>query len=94
MTNPNITVIILDALTHMGLSPEQVNDGACAQFARAVVARYPDARMMEWGCDVDPELDRIGCHAYVVVADRCYDAEAPAGVNHPRELPFYQRKRL
>lgn len=74
-----------------GYTPQSINNGHCHEFATKVASLCSEARI-EWGCDVSPALDEIGCHAYVVVNERYYDSEALTGVDSPFVLPFYAKK--
>lgn len=64
---------------------QDINDGWCLHFAEQVRDRV--------GGDVEV-YEHVGygwAHCWVECDGRAYDAEAPAGVDDWRELPFSQR---
>lgn len=86
------TALQYEHVTYSGLSPEQINDGFCYDFAEQVHALVPGVPIV-WSCDLDPVLDeRAGmCHAVLLYKGRFYDSEAPEGVATLYDLPFFQR---
>lgn len=60
---------------------EQINQGMCAVLARRVADIFPRAVI----------LQGTG-HWFLRYSRKFYDAEAPEGVRHFHELPFYRRE--
>ena len=81
-------------------SPEEINSGHCEDFAQAFLTRFPDA-LATWGDEYDDEFWGLGeewanlygsYHCFVALAGKFYDSECPQGVDHPRDLPYFQRE--
>jgi hypothetical protein len=75
-----------------GASAQRINSGECENFACAVERAY-DGQPSVTGCEVDG-LDPTGPwggHVWVTGGSRHYDAEALAGVEDWRRLPYYTR---
>lgn len=93
---PKIIAEVLARDPYTFKTPLEINSGDCNFFAQEVARDLKRLYGMNvqtiWGCDIDPELDRLGCHMCLFAEGRYYDCEAPLGVLHPRDLPFYKRK--
>jgi hypothetical protein len=79
-----ITAAIKKALKRFRLSPEEINNGHCGFFASHVQFLLKD------NCTI---WHVPGFHTWIEVDGRYYDAETPAGVRYPSELPYWQRLR-
>jgi hypothetical protein len=86
----SISEAIESVLRTYSISAQEINTGFCHDFAHKVIALVPGSSAI-WGCDVEAKLDDLGCHKHILFEGRIYDAEAPTGVDHAIELPFYQR---
>jgi hypothetical protein len=75
-----------------------INDGCCGDFAADVASRVDGAKEI-WGDELEEEFwdmgiehwieDHADAHCFIEYNGRYYDAEAPEGVDHPRDLPLY-----
>lgn len=66
--------------------PWHINLGRCADWARLVCARVPEAVMDEWD-DRDSEM----LHTFVIVNGRYFDSECLDGVFRVQDLPSFAR---
>ena len=75
-----ITRFIKDCLGTWEHSAQTINSGLCDAFANTVTRRIEGAEVIcgPW-------------HVFLLYDRRYYDAEAPGGVDDPRDLPFYER---
>ncbi len=75
-----------------------INDGSCEEFAETIADQVEGAVPL-WGDSFDEEFwdmdieywveDHAYAHCFIVYEGRYYDAEAPNGVDHPKNLPLY-----
>jgi len=76
-------------------TPAQLNSGECHYIAWAINKVFPQFKIVDTD-DYRKELRDAGIknasdHAFVEYKGKFYDVEAPNGVSHPAELPFYKR---
>lgn len=69
-----------DLLKTMNGTPEQINAGGCWTFAYKLVNKVGRG-----------ELRGNGIHGWAEIDGKHYDAEAPEGVDDPRDLAFFKR---
>jgi hypothetical protein len=78
-----------------------INCGYCEEFAGTIVKQIEGAEAYWgdnfdadfWGVDIeDWVVDHAAYHCFIVYKGRYYDSEAPEGVDHPKDLPLYQKK--
>jgi len=95
MKTPHITLAILQTLKKWNTDPYLINSGNCDSFAQDVCDKVNDAEMI-WS-DIHARLipskieNDVGSHCFIRYHRKYYDAECPQGVNHPLQLPFYNR---
>jgi len=75
-----------------------INNGLCDDFADIICEQIEGAEAL-WGEAFSEEfwdmpyehwIEEVAmCHCFIVFEGRYYDAEAPNGVDHPRDLPLY-----
>ena len=71
-----------------GISPLDINDGYCADFAHMVWERFGKDKGLKF------EDNGYGCgygHTWISYKGKHYDAEAIDGVADPKHLPFSMR---
>ena len=73
--------------------PSLINCGNCDDFANEVAEQFTEAEAY-WGIDIVEEFpnnlkDDADGHCFIEYKGKYYDAEAPEGVNHVTQLPFY-----
>lgn len=81
-----------------------INCGLCDEFAETIIrsGQFEGAEGY-WGDNFDAEfwgLDDIedwvegyaAYHYFILYKGKYYDSEAPEGVDHPKDLPSYQKK--
>ena len=77
-----------------------INCGHCEPFAETIVKQIEGAEgywgdnfdAEFWGIDVEHWVeDHAAYHYFILYKGRYYDAEAPEGVDHPKDLPLYQK---
>jgi len=93
-----ITKMVQTAKEKHNLSPREINNGLCEEFAMAVIERmggYSD-NLEEVSTEsfVNIESDEWANypgHVWIYYGDKFYDAECPQGVNDWRELPIFRR---
>ena len=83
---PTVTELIFDLVATINQPPRFINTGLCVDFALALkdvlIHLYPEHRVStegKWGPS----------HYYLVYNGRYYDSQAPYGVNHWQQLPFF-----
>ena len=90
----NLQSLVEEFSKETGLTPYQICDGQCEEFASFVQKRIPEAEMV--GPEIFPEgseeFDFLWGHTFLQIGDKYYDAEAPQGVDHPIDLPLYKRR--
>ena len=78
-----------------------INCGLCEEFAETICEQIEGAEAWWgdgfdtefWGIDVEYWVeDYAAYHKFIVYKGRYYDSEAPDGVDHPKDLPSYQKK--
>jgi hypothetical protein len=87
-------------------SPEgnwaSINDGNCEDFAFAIQDKFPEAEIF-WGDEIDKIFwgiedyddwmnNHAPGHCFIKYQEKYYDSEMPNGVDHPKNLPYYQRE--
>lgn len=98
----NVEAAIKQTAKQMGLSPFDINNGYCEEFARQVCRLVNGAEetsapgegfspeeAAEWG--IEPEELLFG-HVWIEYKGRCYDAECPEGVEDVHDLPIFKRR--
>lgn len=73
-------------------TPYDVNNGYCEEWAEIVAANLPGAEPVDPGNfsgDADDSLE--AGHVFILYQGKFYDAEAPQGVSHWLELPYFTR---
>lgn len=70
------------------LSPEQINNGYCADFFSVIFERLGCPKEIIAGNDYEPE--GFG-HTWIIFENRHYDAECPEGVDDWKNLPIWAR---
>ena len=86
------------------LSPQEINNGSCEEFADLISDIISDAFSI-WGDSVCPILwssqvfnlpdwfsHFTNGHCFIMFNNKFYDSECPQGCNYPDKLPFYQRE--
>jgi hypothetical protein len=82
-----------------------INNGLCDQFAFDIMKKIEGSEYF-WGDELEDEfwgmekahgIKRWGeehgfGHCFIVFEGRYYDSEAPEGVDHPKDLPFYIKR--
>lgn len=66
------------------MSPEDINNGYCEEFADQIESRVPGATGVDSGIDSD-----YGGHVFIQYGDLYYDAQNPNGVSDYRCLSFF-----
>jgi len=80
---------------------EDINDGSCDRFAQFVSSQIAVSKCI-WGDELTEEFWGIedDCwmshhapyHCFIVFKGKYYDSESPKGVDHPKELIYYQKE--
>ena len=75
-----------------------INCGLCDEFANTITEQIAGAEAW-WGNEFSEEFwdmpyknwieNHAYAHCFIFFENRYYDAEAPNGVDHPRDLPLY-----
>ena len=84
---------------------QEINCGLCEEFA-STIGDQVEGAYMSWGDQLYDDFwgmekehgiehwsdDHAFGHCFIIFEDRYYDSEAPKGVDHPKNLPFYLRR--
>lgn len=82
------------------LDPSVINQGSCDEFAYAVEQQIEgsEAVWTDMWIDCTPpdcsEIFKGLClsHCFIEYDGEYYDSECPKGVNHPIQLPFFEKQ--
>lgn len=88
MENKFMATVIRRIVKEFGLTPKQINEGECEEFAEKVRHIIPEAKIEEIQ---DHFEDIVMRHFYLKYKSKYYDSETPKGVAHWSDLPVYQR---
>lgn len=70
-----------------------INNGHCKPFARDIKRKIGDnVQIHSWGFDTNGYNSYA--HSWIEYDGRHYDAECSQGVEHPSELPIFQRAEI
>lgn len=72
-----------------GLTPYQINNGLCEEFALGLVSKVAGAEDVCTENFVD--FGELPGHMWVIYEDKHYDAECPEGVTDFKELPIFKK---
>ena len=86
-------------------SAYDINNGLCEEFAM-IIDEQIEGAYMSWGDQLDDKFwgmardhriyrwaeEHAFGDCFIIFKDRYYDSEAPEGVDHPKDLPFYVRR--
>jgi hypothetical protein len=99
----SLSATIRRMITHYGVTPEEINNGLCEDFADSVMAEmgYPIRKQTNTRfVQADPfdQPDEFGNkdvawpgHFWIVWDGKHYDAECPDGVDCWHDLPLFAR---
>jgi|6_EtaG_2_1085325.scaffolds.fasta_scaffold00288_38 hypothetical protein len=83
------------------MTVKDINNGMCEYFAQGVADEVEGAKVY-WGDELTTDFWDIKLrfwvenhafgHCFIFFEDKFYDSEAPEGVDHPKQLPFYIRR--
>lgn len=94
VTPGRLTRAIRRFVTVWEVSPEQINDGNCGEFATMVInslgGQSKDLFISYFALKITPNEDHLG-HEWITLNGRHYDAESPEGVDDYRQLPWFLR---
>lgn len=72
-----------------------INVRDCATFANIIIDKVEGAVLADdgnwWKLSGLPRTDMLQGHWWIYYQGKHYDAECPLGVDHPRELPFFNQ---
>jgi|TARA_Y100000034_G_scaffold113405_1_gene148393 hypothetical protein len=101
VSDERVTNITIDNIRYY------INNGNCEQFAEIICEQIEGAEAW-WGDMIGEEdddfwgledienwvEDHAYAHCFIVYKGRYYDSEAPEGVDHPKDLPLYQKHQI
>ena len=73
-----------------GETPFRINAGNCDYFAYDLAETLKAMGRTDVLHDETPDISELPGHCWLVVANKCYDAETPNGVKHWRQLPLFR----
>jgi hypothetical protein len=84
-----ITKLVKEWEKKYNISPYEINNGNCEEFAYQIVEKIPEA-CLNYGDDTD---DLFFGHVWIEYQEKYYDAECPKGVNKLEDLPIFKKRR-
>jgi len=93
MTPERLTKIIkrlIGQYAKDGITPKEINNGYCADFATVVWEKARRTKAIEFFSDEDLGAP-LYTHTFIRFQGKYYDAECPNGVHHWKNLPIFRR---
>ena len=88
-----ITNLIKQLIKETELSPKEINNGNCVEFANALAERLSTIKVYETGLDKNGNFNIDPIHNFIKYNNKFFDAERPKGLKNYKNLPFYKNQK-